>query len=122
MKKQLVWVSLILLVLLVTSGCGLTMKHSTIALKQNLVVNNYDAIRTIVIEEAKNNGFSNLTEVKPSKYNDYEGKLNFITDADIFKVEIKKDGENFSLYMHGGATSGNLDGAIKAITARVSEI
>lgn len=119
MKKHLVWV---LLILLVTLGCGLTMRSSTIALKPDLVVNNYDAIRTIVIEEAKNNGFSNLTEVKPSKYNDWEGKLNFITGNDKFRVEIKKDGEKFALYMHGGATSGNLDGAIKAITARVNEL
>jgi hypothetical protein len=87
-----------------------------------VVLANYDQLRQIVVEEATNAGFSSLTEVKPSQYNNWEGRLNFTTRQDKFRAEITRDGDKYSLYMHGGATSADLDGAIKAITARVSEL
>jgi len=121
MKNIFVLFALLFTLLLVV-GCGLKMANSKIGLEQTVVVNNYDSLRKIVIEEATNNGFSNLTEVKPSKYNNWEGRINFINNNDIFKAEILKDGDKYLLYMHGGTTSANLDGAIQAITQRVNEL
>jgi len=124
MKKVLIVAGLLISSLGCVSAASLGYKSgkSTIGLDQAVVVNNYDKLRSIIVEEATNNGFSNLTEVKPSQYNNWEGKLSFVTHSDKFMAEIIRDGNKYSLYMHGGTTTANVDGAIRAITQRVAEL
>ena len=115
---------IILLVLIFTVGCATTGK---ITLREDLVMNKYDVIRKIVIEEAANNGFPTLrSEIKPLEINNWKGKLYFTfkTSAgwDNLTVKIKREGDNFVVDMVGAATKANPKGAIAAIKARLGEL
>lgn len=115
------------LLLLVLAGCGMTVASQRLLLPQDLVDNKYEAIRTIVLEEAANNGFGTpASEVRPSKYNDYKGSIYFrlVTAAgtDQLTVELKPKDGKVSVYVHGAGTKANADGAVGAITARLGQL
>jgi len=119
MKKLLF---LMLAVSLAMAGC-ITLAHDRAELKSGLVQSKYDAIKKIVIEEAANNGFSQLTsEIKPSEYNEWQGKLFFAlktpNGTDQLFVEFNGD----SVYMHGAGTRSNPQSAIKAMRARIDKL
>jgi hypothetical protein len=124
-SRHLAIVSSLLLLLL--AGCGMTVAGQHLLLPQDLVDNKYDAVRTIVVEEAANNGFGTVaSEVKPSKYTDYKGsiyfKLQTAAGTDQLTVELTPKEGKVSVYVHGAGTKGNADGAIKAITARLEQL
>ncbi|KAF0221284.1 MAG: hypothetical protein FD174_422 [Geobacteraceae bacterium] len=115
-------VFLMLSILLFVTGC-ITLGHDRAELKTDLVKNKYEIIKKIVLEEAANNGFSQLTsEIKPSQYNDWKGKLYFAlmtpNGTDQLFIEFNKD----SVYMHGAGTRTNPDSAIKAIRAKIDQL
>ena len=118
--KKLVF--LMVAISLAIAGC-ITLAHDRTALRSGLVQSKYNTIKKIVLEEAANNGFSQLTsEIKPSEYNEWKGKLYFALKTphgtDQLSVEFNKD----AVYMHGGGTRSNPDSAIKAIRARIDEL
>ena len=113
--------------LLLLTGCGITVANQRLLLPQDLVDNKYETVRTIIIEEAANNGFGTpASEIKPSKYNDYKGRVYFkLTTGmgtDQLTVELEPKGGKVSVYIHGAGTKGNADGAVKAITARLEQL
>lgn len=115
-----------LMVLLFVSGCA-TMGSGRIMLRQDLLVNQYDTIKKIVIEEAANNGFYPFPiEVKPSQSNNWKGQLYFSRatpmGTDQLFVNFKSQGDKISVYMYGAGTKANPDAAIKAITVRLSQL
>lgn len=84
---------------------------------------NYEKIRKIVIEEARNNGFSNLTsEIKPTKYNDYKGKLYFLLKTNRGQDQLVVDFDKDTIMMQGAGTRSNPDSAIKAIKDRIRNL
>ena len=104
-----------------------TVSNQRFALKQETVATNYPRIKQIVVEEAANNGFSQLTsEIKPSAYNDWKGQLFFqletVNGTDQLFVEFKKVDTGISVYVHGAGTRSNPDSAAKAIEARLSQL
>lgn len=118
--KKLVF--LMLAISLAMSGC-ITLAHDRTALRSGLVQSKYDKIKKIVLEEAANNGFSQLTsEIKPSEFNEWKGKLYFAlktpNGTDQLFVEFDRD----SVYMHGAGTRSNPDSAIKGIRARIDKL
>ncbi len=118
--------AIILLLLVFTAGC-VTVGTGKINLKEDLVINQYDTIRNIVIEEAANNGFPTLrTEVKPLEINKWSGKLYFAVKTsqgwDNLTVKIKKVDDHFVVDMTGAATKANPKGAIEAIKTRLGQL
>lgn len=104
-----------------------TMGSQRFALKPETITANYSQIKQIVVEEAANNGFKELTsEIKPSEYNDWKGQLFFqlktANGTDQLFVEFKKMGTGVSVYVHGAGTRSNPDSAAKAIQARLSQL
>ena len=88
---------------------------------------NYPQIKKIAIEEAANNGFGTLTsEVKPSKFNNWEGELFFQlktpNGTDQLFVTFRNKPEGVDIWVHGAGTRSNPDSASKAIAARLAEL
>lgn len=115
-----------LVVLLFVSGC-VTMGSGRLVLRQDLLANQCDTIKKIVIEEAANNGFSQFpSEIKPSQFNNWRGQLYFAlitpNGIDNLSVNFKMKGDKISVYMYGAGTRANPDSAIKAITVRLSQL
>jgi hypothetical protein len=109
------------------AGCGITVANQRLLLPQDLVENKYEAVRAVILEEASNNGFGTpASEVKPSKYNDYKGRIYFKLQTgmgtDQLTVELEPKDGKVLLYVHGAGTKGNADGAVKAITARLEQL
>ncbi|MDD4909911.1 MAG: hypothetical protein PHR44_04440 [Candidatus Omnitrophica bacterium] len=127
LKFKVVLLSVVsLMVFMFVSGCA-TMGSGRFMLRQDLIVNQYDTIKEIVIEEAANNGFSHLvSEVKPSQFNNWRGQLYFAlktpSGTDQLYVKLGKKGDQFSVYMYGAGTRANPDSAIKAITTRLNQL
>lgn len=108
------------------SAC-VTVGHQQLLLKQTSFSTNYERIKAIVLEEAANNGFSQLTsEIKPSEFNEWKGQLYFALKTplgtDQLFVEFKKAGDSVSVYAHGAGVRSNPDSAAKAIVARLSRL
>jgi hypothetical protein len=110
-------------------GCGVSVGHQQLYLPNDVVENKYDAIRAIIVEEAANNGYgaAPTSEIKPSKYNNYKGKIYYAlttgAGTDQFTVELKPaDDGKVSVYMNGGGTKGDPKGAMKAIAARLEQL
>lgn len=113
--------------LLLVVGCGITVAHQRLLLPQDLVDSKYEAVRTVILEEAANNGFGTpASEIKPSKYNEYKGRIYFrlVTGAgtDQLTVELEPEDGKVSVYVHGAGTKGDADGAVKAITERLEQL
>lgn len=122
LKRELTITILLLLVIIV--GCATT---GNLTLKEDLVTNQYDTIRQIVIEEAAKNGFPTLrSEVKPTELNNWKGKLYFTYFTglgwDNLTVKIKRKGDKFDVDMVGAATKANVKGAIEGIKTRLGTL
>jgi hypothetical protein len=118
MKRCVVYISMFFLI-----GCGIKIGSANLDIKQDLIVNKYDTLKEIVIEEAKNNGFTQLTsEIKPSKYNDQKGRLFFQLVTPHGTDQLFVDFDNGNIYMHGAGLRSNPESAIKAITFRINEL
>lgn len=120
-KNVLTIVSCLLLTACVASG------NAKFLLKQDFVIRNYPQIRGIVVEEAANNGFGTLTsEVKPSEYNDWTGRLFFQlktpNGTDQLFVDFNKVDTGVNIWIHGAGTRSNPDSAAKAIQARITQL
>ncbi len=107
-------------------GC-VTLGSEQLLLKQAVFSSSYAHIKSIVLEEAANNGFSQLTsEVKPSEFNQWKGKMYFAlvtpNGTDQLFVEFQRQGDSVSVNIHGAGTRGNPDSAAKAITARLRQL
>lgn len=118
--------SVLLLALLVLSGCGTVGSHR-LAVRQDTFDKRYDTIKQIVLEEAANHGYSQLTsEVKPSKFTTGKARLYFAVKTgagtDTFTVEFRPAASGVEVYMHGGGTKADAKGAIRAIAARLQEL
>lgn len=117
----------ILLILCILTSC-VTMGSQRLVLRQNLFTSaNYTSVKQIVVEEAANNGFSQLTsEVRPSEFNGWKGQLYFAlvtpNGTDQLFVEFLRQGEGVSVHMHGAGTRANPDSASKAIAARLRQL
>lgn len=88
---------------------------------------NYSQIKKIAIEEAANNGFGTLTsEVKPSKFNNWEGELFFqlktANGTDQLFVTFRNKPDGVDIWVHGAGTRSNPDSAAKAISARLVKL
>lgn len=107
-------------------GC-VTIGSGRLVMKEDTFASKYSSIKQIVIKEAANNGFSTLTsEIKPSQYNGWEGRLFFqlVTPngTDQLFEDFKKKAEGVSVLAHGAGTRGNASSAAKAIAARLSQL
>lgn len=119
-------VFLCIFVVLLFQGC-VTIGSERLVIKEDTFTGKYSSIRQIVIEEAANNGFSTLTsEVKPSQFNGWKGRLFFqlVTPegTDQLFVDFEKKTEGVSVWVHGAGTRGNANSAAKAIAARLSQL
>ncbi|MCX5850285.1 MAG: hypothetical protein NTW65_12690 [Deltaproteobacteria bacterium] len=126
MIKRVINVFLCIFVVSLFLGC-VTMGSERLVMKEGTFASKYSSIKKIVMEEAANNGFSTLTsEIKPSKYNDWEGRLFFqlVTPngTDQLFVDFKKKPEGVSVWVHGAGTRGNANSAAKAISARLNKL
>ena len=79
------------------------------------------------MEEAANNGFGALTsEVKPSEYNDWTGRLFFqlktSNGTDQLFVDFNRVDTGVNIWIHGAGTRSNPDSAAKAIQARITQL
>ena len=115
-----------ILIALTLQGC-VTMGSQRFALKPETITSNYAQVKQIVLEEAANNGFKELTsEIRPSEYNGYEGRLFFQlktpAGTDQLFVDFKKTDVGVSVNVHGAGTRSNPDSAAKAIQARLSRL
>ncbi len=111
---------------LITQGC-ITIGNERLVIKEDTFEAKYATIKQIVVEEAANNGFSTLTsEIKPSQYNDWKGRLFFqlktAGGTDQLFIDFKKTPEGISVYAHGGGIRGNANSACKAIAARLGQL
>jgi hypothetical protein len=111
---------------LITQGC-ISVGNQRLVIKEDTFQAKYATIKQIVVEEAANNGFSTLTsEVKPSQYNDWKGRLFFqlktAGGTDQLFVDFKKMPEGISVYAHGAGIRGNANSACKAISARLGQL
>lgn len=125
MPKPLRNVVLVLLIVVSLAGC-VTLGSSRLLVKQDVFAAKYEAIKRIVLEEAANNGFGQLTsEVKPSEFNGWKGKLYFAlvtpNGTDQLFVEFQRQGDSVSVYTHGAGTRANPDSAARAIEARLRQ-
>lgn len=114
------------LVACVVAGC-VTLGSAKFSLAREYFQENYPQIKSIIVEEAANNGFGALTsEVKPSEFNEWTGKLFFqlktANGTDQLFVEFSKDPNGVNVYVHGAGTRSNPDSAAKAIQARLSRM
>jgi len=103
------------------------MGNQRFAMKANTFVANYPKIKKIIVEEAANNGFGALTsEVKPSEYNNFEGRLFFqlktTNGMDQLFADFKRTENGVNIWIHGGGTRANPDSAAKAIEARLKHL
>lgn len=113
----------VLFLLFFLVGCGMKMGDSKLDIKQELVLNQYDTLKKIVVEEANNNGFNQLTsEIKPSKYNDQRGRLFFSLKTPFGTDQLIVDFDNGNISMSGAGLRSNPESAIKAITYRIKEL
>lgn|GEM_PF-1217510 len=108
------------------TGC-VNIGDERLTLKEDVFATKYSTIKQIVVEEAANNGFSDLTsEVKPSQYNDWKGSLFFqlktANGTDQLFVDFQKEADGVSVRVHGAGTRGNANSAAKAIAARLSQL
>lgn len=126
MKNTIVRIFFGFLIAVTLQAC-VTMGSQRFTMRTETFATNYPKIKKIVVEEAANNGFSELTsEVKPSRYNDYEGQLFFQlktgNGTDQLFVEFKKVENGVAVNVHGGGTRANPASAAKAIEARLKEL
>ncbi|MDB5904568.1 MAG: hypothetical protein JWM26_3446 [Betaproteobacteria bacterium] len=94
---------------------------------QQQLERNYAAIRNIVLEEAKNNGFPNPgAEVRPTASNGWRGRFYFSLQTgmgtDQLTAEFRPKDGAVELYMHGAGNRADPKGAIKAVTERISPL
>jgi len=114
---------LVCLTLFLVTGCGMKIANDSFDVKEELVVNKYETLRKIVIEEAGNNGFSQLTsEIKPSKYNEQKGRLFFSLKTPMGTDQLFADFDKGNINVHGAGFRSNPESAIKAITIRIKEL
>jgi hypothetical protein len=111
---------------LITQGC-ISVGNQRLVIKEDTFQAKYATIKQIVVEEAANNGFSTLTsEVKPSQYNDWKGRLFFqlktVHGTDQLFVDFKKTPEGITVWTHGAGTRGDASSASKAIAARLGQL
>jgi hypothetical protein len=116
----------IMAVVLSLSGC-VTTGRGAVVFSRGLQPGEYESIKKIVVEEAANNGFRELTsEVKPSEFNNWKGQLFFSlktpNGTDQLFVEFERQASGVVMKMHGAGTRSNPDSAIKAISARVKPL
>lgn len=125
MLSKIIKAITVTLMALVLHAC-VTLSNERFALRQETITENYSQIRKIVVEEAANNGFSELTsEIKPTIYNDWKGQLFFqlktTNGTDQLFVKFQKADNGVTVWIHGAGTRSNPDGAAKAIQARLSQ-
>ena len=115
--------------LILLFACGVSVGHQNLVLPEDVVANQYEAVRTVVVEEAANNGYgaAPTSEIKPSKYNNYKGKIYYAlttgagTDQLTFTLDPAENGK-VAVNINGGGTKGDPKGAIKAITERLQKL
>ena len=116
---------LVICIILFISGC-VTLGSERFLLNKNVTFEQYNKIKTIIVEEAGSNGFGTLTsEVKPSEYNNWEGQLYFklVTPngTDQLFAKLSKKEDQIMVYINGAGTRANPDSAAKAIRARMAK-
>lgn len=116
----------VMVVVLSLSGC-ITTGRGAVVFSRGLQPGEYESIKKIVVEEAANNGFRELTsEVKPSEFNSWKGQLFFSlktpNGTDQLFVEFERQASGVVMKMHGAGTRSNPDSAIKAIASRVKPL
>ena len=117
---------IIVFVLAIVLQACITTASSRFIIKETTFSANYIRIKKIVIEEAANNGFRELTsEIKPSQFNDWNGQLFFSlvtpNGTDQLFVEFEKKVNGISVWIHGAGTRSNPKSAAKAIQARLKK-
>lgn len=110
----------------VLAGC-ISTANTKFLVKRDSFNRNYNEIKAIAVQEAANNGFGTLTsEVKPSEYNDWTGRLFFqlktANGTDQLFVEFRSQDDAVNVWVHGAGTRSNPDSASKAIQARVGKL
>jgi len=101
-------------------------KRNCLTLPNNKVVENFDKIKNIAIEEAKNNGFEELNNdfIKPSKYNDWKGQMSFYHDAHykIGSEYLKLRFDKNDIWFSTDAAEADGKTAITAMKDRISKL
>jgi len=108
---------------LVLSAC-VTLANEGFKLRLSDFETHYGEIKAIVIRDAADNGYSNLTSyVKPSQYNGWKGNMYFAVKTgygtDQLEVEFSRDGDYEYVYINGGGVEGNPNSAAKEILADI---
>ncbi|MCA1773831.1 MAG: hypothetical protein LC677_14985, partial [Halomonas sp.] len=120
--KKIILISLLTIV----AGC-VSVGWEQLTLSKSTFENQYPQIKKIATEEAANYGFSDLTsEVKPSQFNDYKGRLFFQLETtngtDQLFVDFSPDPQGVAVKVHGAGTRGDADAAAQAISARLKKL
>lgn len=115
-----------LILVAVLTACG-TLANTRVLIKQDLVISRYDQIKAIAIEEAARNGFSEIaSEVRPSEYNNWRGRLFFQLKTphgtDQLFVEFRPADGATEIYIHGAGLRSNPNSAAKAIASRLRNL
>lgn len=118
---------LTVVLLVVTLQACVSMSSQQFAIKPEVFNANFAQIRQIIIEEAANNGYPQLSsEIKPSEYNNYEGKMLFMLNngmgTDSFVAEFKRANGGIAVWVHGVGAKTNPESAAMAIEARLKKL
>lgn len=115
-----------LILVAVLTACG-TLANTRVLIKQDLAISRYDQIKAIAIEEAARNGFSEIaSEVRPSEYNNWRGRLFFQLKTphgtDQLFIEFRPADGATEIYIHGAGLRSNPNSAAKAIASRLRNL
>lgn len=115
-----------LAIVLIVAGCG-SVASRDLYISEDVLATKYTSIRSIVIEEAARNGYSNLTsEVIPTAANNWKGTLYFTTKTthgtDNLEVEFQNRGGNHRIWIHGAGAVADADGAADGMRARINAL
>ncbi len=105
------------------AGC-VTAGSQSLTFREDSFVSQYDQIRQVLIEEARNNGFGALQqEVKPSELNGWKGLFYFTARTpygeDNLTVKLERVGGRLEINVIAGAMRASADGFLRAINSRL---
>lgn len=101
-------------------------KSHCINIPEKKIATDFDKIRNIAIEEAKNNGFEEMTNEykKPSKHNGWKGQMSFYHQSkyQIGSEYLKLTFDNNSICFRTDAAEADGKAAITAMKERISKL
>ena len=122
----------VMAVMTMTAGCaGLPKGPPTcVEMQNNLAITEFDTIKKIVLEEAQNNGVTDMNGqfdpprfVKPSKFNNWKGEIVYTAFQGPPKLEVKFDKNVICFREYNTITrAAGAKNAIAAIQDRLQDV